>query len=76
MGYKLTEGKRLEADTAEQRQLAVIAECREAGFSWEGIAAEMNRLGHTNRAGRPWTLHNIRRVYMTATKHGTIAATL
>jgi|SRR5688572_24740798 len=84
LGYRvlITEeasGKKLRTltpDTAERTQLEIIAECRAAGFSWDGIAQEMNRLGHTNRAGRPWKWQNIRRVYMTAIKHGTIDANL
>jgi DNA invertase Pin-like site-specific DNA recombinase len=72
IGYQLGAAGRLEPHEAERAQLQIIAECRAAGFTWAGTATEMNRLGHQNRAGRPWTWQNIRRVYMTASKHGTL----
>jgi len=71
-GLRVTATGTIEPNAAERAQLDIMAECRAAGFSWDGIAQEMNRLGHSNRAGRPWKWQNIRRVYTTAAKHDTI----
>lgn len=71
IGFRFNAG-RLEPNAAEQKQLDVIAECRDAGYAWSAIAAELTRLGYQNRAGQPWTLWNVRSAYTTAIRHGTI----
>lgn len=72
-GFRLTDAGTLEPNDAERQQLALMAECRAAGYGWQSIAAELNRLGHTNqRTGQPWKWPNLRRCYLSATRHGII----
>jgi DNA invertase Pin-like site-specific DNA recombinase len=54
-GFQLAEdGRSLEANAAEQRALAIIRECRAAGFTLRAIAAELNRQGQATRRGTSW----------------------
>jgi|SRR5262245_3661735 len=58
-GFTLTDDDRLEEDSAEKDALLLICECRAAGFSWEGTARELARIGLLTRSGRPWTMWNV-----------------
>ena len=61
-GYRFTVDNRLERDDTEQAVVAIITECREAAFSLEGTARELNRLNHTTRSGKPWQWQYVRNV--------------
>jgi site-specific DNA recombinase len=74
IGFQFTDAGKVEPNEHERKQLAIIADCRRAGFAWQKIADELARLGYRTRSGRPWTLWNVRAIYGTATRHGTIAA--
>lgn len=73
IGFSLTKDGKLKPNAAEQKQLDLIAECRDAGYPWAAIAAELARHGYKTRGGRAWTLWNVRSAYSTASRHGTIA---
>jgi site-specific DNA recombinase len=54
-GYQLAaDGRRLEPNAAEQRALAILRECRAAGFTLRQTAAELNRQGMQTRRGSAW----------------------
>jgi site-specific DNA recombinase len=54
-GYQLAaDGRTLEPNSDEQRALAVIRECRAAGFTLRQIADELNSQGHQTRRGTTW----------------------
>jgi DNA invertase Pin-like site-specific DNA recombinase len=74
IGFRFTAAGRLEPNAKEQNQLAVVADCRRSGFAWQKIADELARLGYKARSGRPWTRWNVRAVYQTAIRQGTIDA--
>ena len=72
LGFRFTAVDTLEPHEAERQQLRVIADCRAAGYAWDAIARELDRLGHVTRSGRPWTLWNVRSAHTTATRIGTV----
>jgi len=80
LGFQFTPGAivdnrqtyNLEPNEAERDQLRVIAECRAAGFSWEGTARELARIGYVTRSGRAWTWNNVRSAHSTALRIGTL----
>ena len=76
IGFTFDAGGRLAPNAAEQKQLRVIEDCRKAGYPWQKIADELARKGLKTRSGRPWTLWNVRQVYQTAARHGTIATSV
>jgi site-specific DNA recombinase len=49
-----SDGRTLEPHTAEQRALAIIRECRAAGYTLRAIAEELNRQGIPTRRGGAW----------------------
>lgn len=54
-GYQLAaDGRMLEPHTREQQALAIVHECRAAGYTLRDIAAELNRQGVTTRRGTAW----------------------
>lgn len=61
-GYQFTETTPATLVEAphEQAVLAIMRECREATYSFEGIARELNRLKHTARNGQPWRWQYVR----------------
>ena len=75
LGFAITpDGKGLEPHEPERAQLRLIEECRAAGYSWDGIARELARLGYVTRSGRPWTMWNVRSAYATAVRSQMIAS--
>jgi hypothetical protein len=50
----LADGQSLVPCASERATLAVIAECREAGYSLRGIAEALNRRGLRTRSGGAW----------------------
>lgn len=54
-GYRLAaDGRQIEPEAAEQAILAVVRDCRQAGFSQRAIADELNRQGFSTRSGVRW----------------------
>ena len=49
----------------ERAILALMADCRDAGYTWAGMASELNRAGYQTRRGTAWTLHVARSAYQT-----------
>jgi len=37
---------------------------RTMGFTWLACAEKLNERGYRNRAGRPWSLHNLRAIFV------------
>ena len=74
LGFAITPDGRLEPHEPERAQLRLIEECRDAGYSWDGIARELDRLGYVTRSGRPWTMWNVRSAYATAVRSHLITA--
>lgn len=64
------DGKTLHQHPDEQRTLALIQECREAGYSLRAIAAELNRAGIQTRAGTPWQHQYVASIVATIQRHG------
>ena len=44
----------------EQQALTIVRECREAGFTLQAIADELNRIGSKTRAGSAWKFEYVR----------------
>lgn len=66
-GFQLaTDGRTLEPFEAEQRALAIIRECRAAGFTLQRIADELNRQGYETRRGSPWRCEYVHRLLLAA----------
>ena len=60
-GFTLApDSTRLEANEEERRVLRLMVECRDARYSLADVAAELNRQGHTTRAGKPWRFECVR----------------
>lgn len=74
-GFTLTPDGRLEPNPAEREMLLLAAECRAAGYTWDGTARELERLNYRTRSGQPWTLWNLRSALTTAARIGTIPTT-
>lgn len=55
-GFRFTPGPptKMEPEPTEQVVLEVMRECRDATFSYEATARELNRLGHRTRSGQSW----------------------
>jgi DNA invertase Pin-like site-specific DNA recombinase len=54
-GFQLAaDGRTLEPSAIEQRALAIIRECRQAGYTLRQIAEALNGQGHQTRRGTPW----------------------
>lgn len=54
-GFRLNaDGRRLDADAAEQRVIALLRELAAAGFTLRQVAAELNRQGFRTRRGSAW----------------------
>lgn len=49
----------------ERRALAIIDDCRAAGFSLPDIARELNQQGYTTRTGSPWRWEYVRSLLKT-----------
>jgi hypothetical protein len=47
----------------------LMQECREAGYPLRAIAEELNRAGHTTRAGSPWRFEYVRSALRTIDRH-------
>ena len=60
-GFAFDGDRRIEEPT-EQAVLAVIAELRGEGLTWQKVAETLNRRGLTNRAGNPWALGGLHRM--------------
>lgn len=74
-GWTLSDdGRTLVDNPAEREMLDTIAECRAAGFSWEGTAHELARLGYLQRNGRPFSLFTVRSAYTRHERQQTIEA--
>lgn len=69
-GYRVNgDGRTLHPYPPEQEILAMIHECRAAGYPLRGIARELNRAGFTTRAGRPWKYQLVAGILETVTRH-------
>ena len=54
-GFKTNrDGHTLHPDADEQQTVALIRECREAGYPLRAIAEELNRAGIRTRTGSDW----------------------
>jgi DNA invertase Pin-like site-specific DNA recombinase len=71
-GFTLTPGGRIEPNADEREMVLLAAECRAAGYTWQGVARELDRLNYRTRSGRPWTWNNVRSALTTAARIGTI----
>jgi DNA invertase Pin-like site-specific DNA recombinase len=70
LAAKKARGERIGAepygrDQDERQVLALIEECREAGFSLPEIARELNAKKFTTRAGTPWKWEYVRSILKT-----------
>lgn len=63
------DGKTLHPHDDEQRTLALIRDCRDAGYSLRAIADELNRAGIRTRAGTPWRHQFIASIIATVDRH-------
>lgn len=64
-GYRLAaDGVHLEEDHEEQETLRDIQAMRAAGWSWQRIAADLNRRGLARCDDREWTRQNTRSVWL------------
>jgi hypothetical protein len=64
-GFQLAaDGRTLEPAEPEQRALALLRECRAAGFSLKDTADELNRQQLRTRAGTPWRPQYVRALEM------------
>lgn len=69
-GYRVNgDGRTLHPEPDEQRILAVIDDCRRAGYPLRGIAGELNRQGFTTRTGSPWRFEYVRSLTRTMDRH-------
>ena len=69
-GFALApDGRTLTVNSDERRMLKLMRECRAAGFTWQGMADELNRTGFRTRRGTPWSLHVARSALITAERH-------
>lgn len=59
-GYQLgADGFSLVANLDEQRAVRVLRELRDAGYTLQAIADELNAQGFTTRRGTPWRVHTV-----------------
>ena len=49
--------------------LALMQECRAAGYPLRAIAEELNRTGHTTRNGTRWRFEYVRSALRTRDRH-------
>ena len=78
-GHAVGEGGRIVVDADEQRVVAeVLSFCRGRLWTISGreLAARLNRLGFTNRGGRPWSPHAAKRLAARLEKRGVRAPVL
>ena len=69
-GFKVNgDGQTLYVDDDEQRTLALIAECSEAGYSLREIADELNRTGIRTRTGSEWRHQYVASLLRTTERH-------
>lgn len=69
-GYRVNgERRTLHPDAAEQAILAVIHDCRAAGYSHQAVADELNRRQLRTRAGSPWRYEYVRSLLATLARH-------
>jgi site-specific DNA recombinase len=59
-GYQLgADGSSLEPNTAEQRVSTLLASLRDAGYTLQAIAHELNRQGFRTRRGTAWQVRTV-----------------
>ena len=58
---------RFGATDQERAALAILEDCRQAGYSYQATAAELNRQGFTTRSGQPWRWEYVRGIERTRT---------
>lgn len=63
------DGKTLHPHADEQRTLALIQDCRDAGYSLRSIADELNRQGITTRTGSAWKHQYVASIIATLDRH-------
>jgi site-specific DNA recombinase len=69
-GFRVNgDGRTLHPYGPEQQMLAMIDECRAAGFTLRETAAELNRTGHTTRTGQPWQHQHVHSILRNASRH-------
>lgn len=69
-GYRVNgDGRTLHPEENEQRIIAIIRECRAAGYSYRATADELNRLQLPTRAGSPWRHQYVHGVLTTIARH-------
>jgi site-specific DNA recombinase len=64
-GFKISDcRKELIEVEEEQKIITFVRNLRAHGSKWKEVVAELNMNGYCNRAGREWTYHNARKVFI------------
>lgn len=69
-GWRAITGGTLEPHLDEQRTLAVIRDCVEAGYTLRATADELNRIGIKTRTGSEWRHQYVASLLQTVERHG------
>jgi DNA invertase Pin-like site-specific DNA recombinase len=69
-GFRVNgDGRTLHRYEPEQQIIQAIEDCREAAYSLQGTADELNRQGFRTRGGSPWRPQNVHGIVRTRERH-------
>ena len=63
-GMTVEDDGKLVKDKEEDLVVRAVKWGRYCGFTWREIAEILNESGYYNRSGRPWSLHNLRSIFV------------
>ena len=63
-GFTVDEDNKMIQEEAEHLICNAVKWGRYSGYSWKKMAELLNEQGYYNRAGRPWSLHNLRAIFI------------
>ena len=63
-GFTVDEDNKMIQEEAEHLICNAVKWGRYSGYSWKKMAQLLNERGYYNRSGRPWSLHNLRAIFI------------
>ena len=63
-GMAVEDDGKLVKDKGEDLVVRAVKRMRHLGYTWKRCADCLNEKGHYNRSGRPWSLHNLRALFV------------
>jgi DNA invertase Pin-like site-specific DNA recombinase len=63
-GFTVDLNNKLVPEKTEQIVCSAVKRMRECGYSWKKAAEALNQRHYYNRSDRPWSLHNLRAIFV------------